>query len=109
MFVGSLVKKQGADERARVETYFKDLDTPVNASLANPAAVATGSDLKVMGVTTLLFGGLMSITGFLILLSSGSSFSISINLATGGAFLLFGILIYVRGRTTILNKDAHAV
>lgn len=109
MFVGSLLKKQGADERARVETYFKDLDTPVIASLANPAAVATGSDLKVMGVTTLLFGGLMSITGFLILLSSGSSFSISINLATGGAFLLFGILIYVRGRTTILNKDAHAV
>lgn len=107
MFVGSLVKKQDDDERKRVDMYFQELDTPVNATASNPVSVATGSDLKVMGVTMLLFGALMSVTGFLILLASGTSFSISVNLATGAAFLLFGILIYVRGRNTIVNKDAH--
>ncbi len=105
MFVGSIVRKQDPDEQERVERYFKDLDTPVNATAAHPAAVATGADLKVMGVTTLLFGGLMSITGVLILLSSGSAFSISINLATGGAFLLFGLLVYVRGKNRISKSD----
>jgi Na+/proline symporter len=104
MFIGSLVKKQSVDEQRRVETYFTELDTPVLASAAHPTAVATGSDLKVMGVTTLLFGGLMSLTGFLILLSSGSTTGISVNLATGGAFLLCGILIYVKGRATVVPR-----
>jgi len=89
-----------------VEAYFKDLATPVVASSAHPSTVATGADIKVMGATTLLFGGLMSLTGLLILVSSGGTFSLMVNLLTGGGFLLFGSLVFLKGRRTLLQQNS---
>ena len=66
---------------------------------------ATGSDLKVMGTTTLLFGILMSVVGLLILVLSGETFGTTVNCATGVAFLLFGLFIYRRGRRLSLTDS----
>lgn len=106
MFLGSRRKSQTQQENARVEAYFGELATPVTAPSAHPSTVATGPDLKVMGATTLLFGGLMGLTGLLILVSSGGTFSVMVNLLTGGGFLLCGSLIFLRGRRATLQQTS---
>jgi Na+/proline symporter len=106
MFLGSRRKSLTQQEKTRVEAYFNDLATPIVASSAHPSAVAAGSDLKVMGTTALLFGGLMCLTGVLILVSSGGTFSIMVNLLTGGGFLLFGSLIFLKGRRTLPQQNS---
>jgi len=106
MFLGSPRKSQTEQEKTRVEAYFKDLATPVVASSAHPSTVATGADIKVMGATTLLFGGLMSLTALLILVSSGETSSLMVNLLTGGGFLLFGSLVYLKGRRSVLQQNS---
>jgi Na+/proline symporter len=100
MFLGSRQKLQTEQERTRVEAYFKDLATPVVASSAHRVAIATGQDLRVMGSTMLLFGGLMCLAALLVLMISGETFPLVVNLATGGGFLLVGSLVYTKGRRT---------
>ncbi len=105
MFLGSPRKSLTEQEKTRVEAYFTDLATPVVASSGHPSTVATGSDLKVMGITTLLFGCLMCLTGLLILVSSGGTFSLMVNFLTGGGFLLFGSLIFLKGEENRTATD----
>ena len=106
MFFGSQRKSQTEQESARVKAYFSELATPVTASSAHPSTVATGADLKVMGATTLLFGALMGLTGLLILVSSGGTFSFTVNLLTGVGFILFGSLVFLKGRRAILQETS---
>jgi SSS family solute:Na+ symporter len=106
MFLGSQRKSQTARERTRVEAYFSDLATPVVSTSAHRATIATGPDLKVMGTTMLLFGGLMGLTALLILVSSGETFGLMVNLLTGGGFLLFGSLVYLKGRRSVLQQNS---
>ena len=108
MFLGSRVLAPDSHETARVGAYFLDLATPVMSPASGRATVATGSDLKVMGTTTLLFGALMCFTGFLILLLSGEAFGTTVNCATGVAFLLFGFFIYRKGRRLSLAEPANS-
>jgi SSS family solute:Na+ symporter len=103
MFLGSPRKSKTEQEKARVEAYFTELATPVTALSGQPPTIATRSDLKVMAAATLLFGGLMSLTGLLILVSSAGITGVIVNLATGGGFLLFGSLVYMKGRNTALK------
>jgi Na+/proline symporter len=98
MFFGSLGRSRSPEERSRVEAYFKDLETPVRAPGGAASTVATGADLQVMGITTMLFGVLMGLTGLLILLFSGDSYSTWVNALTGAGFMTFGYLVFVRGR-----------
>jgi len=106
MFLGSSRHSQTSEEIARVESYFKDLATPVVAASGQASTLATGADLKVMGITTLLFGALMTLTGLLILMSSGDQFSLTVNAVTGGGFLLFGLLVYLKGRNSSLRQNS---
>jgi hypothetical protein len=107
MFLGSRSRPQTQEEQTRVEAYFRDLATPVLVSSAQRATIATGPDLKVMGVTMVLFGGLMGLTALLILASSGETFSLMVNLLTGGGFLLFGSLVYLKGRKIPLQQNSQ--
>jgi len=106
MFLGSSQRSLSQTERTRVEAYFNDLETPVVASPEEPLTVATGADLRVMGVTMVLFGGLMACTGLLIVFSTGDTFSLAVNVLTGGGFLLVGTLIYLKGRNTALHQSS---
>lgn len=106
MFLGSRRKSQTEQERTRVEAYFRDLATPVVATSSHRATIATGPDLRVMGTTMLLFGGLMGLTALLIQVTSGETFSLMVNLLTGVGFLLFGSLVYLRGRQSVLQQNS---
>jgi Na+/proline symporter len=106
MFIGSPRGSQSPEERSRVEAYFKDLATPVVASSGNGSPLATGADLKVMGATTLLFGGLICFTGLLILSSAGETFNVIVNLATGCGLLIFGFAVFTRGRARVLQQPS---
>ena len=108
MFLGSSRGSRSAQEQSRVDDYFKDLATPVHAAAGGASTVATGSDLQVMGIVTMLFGVLMSITGILVLVLSGDLFGTSVNLLTGIGFLLFGYVVYRRGRKRGLPQDDKA-
>jgi len=108
MFVGSHRTPQPQEEKTRVDSYFKDLDTPVLASPTARSVVATGSDLKVMGTTTGLFGGLMVLTGLLVWIFSTESFSVSVNLGTGALFFCFALLIAARVRRKHGHNDTHS-
>lgn len=101
MFLGSRRKLQTEQERARVDAYFTDLATPVVASSAHRVPVTTGQDRKVMGGTMLLFGILMCCTALLVLITSGETFPLVVNLVTGCGFLLVGLLVYTTGRTSV--------
>jgi Na+/proline symporter len=98
MFLGSAERSRSPEEQTRVEAYFKDLETPVRAAEGTSSTVATGSDLQVMGIVTMLFGLLMVLTGTLILLFSGDVYGTWVNLLTGAGFLGFGYVVYARGR-----------
>ena len=98
MFLGSAERSRSPEEQTRVEAYFKDLETPVHAAKGTSSTVATGSDLQVMGIVTMLFGLLMVLTGTLILLFSGDVYGTWVNLLTGAGFLGFGYVVYARGR-----------
>jgi SSS family solute:Na+ symporter len=104
MFLGTRREKQTEQERARVEEYFSDLARPVVASTTVPSTIAADADLKAMGTTMLLFGGLMALTGLLILCSSGELFSLSLNLATGAGFILLGLLTWMRGKRSAVQQ-----
>lgn len=93
-------------ERARVEAYFAELDTPITVPSAQLSTVATGTDRKVMGATTLSFGTLMTVTGLLILVTTGSTFSFIVNCATGCGFLLLGSCIFAKGRKTAQHQNS---
>jgi SSS family solute:Na+ symporter len=107
MFIGSSQKSRTEQETSRVEAYFKDLATPVIAPSGNRSAGATGPDLKVMGATTLLFGGLMCLAGLLILATSSGTFSLLVNLVTGGGFLILGCVVYLKGRRIVLRQSSQ--
>lgn len=98
MFLGSPRGSQTPEERSRVEEYFKDLATPVVPTKEHPLAPATGTNLKIMGATTMCFGGLMMISGLLTLFSSGDKFSLATNAFTGGGFFILGLVLYWKGR-----------
>jgi solute:Na+ symporter, SSS family len=98
MFLGSRPKSVTEQERARVQEYFDELARPVTAPSSGTSTFAAGADLRAMGGITSLFGGLMCVTGLLILWFSGEVLSLTINLFTGGGFLLIGFLVWLKGR-----------
>jgi solute:Na+ symporter, SSS family len=98
MFLGSRPKSLTAQERTRVHEYFDELATPITAPSSGASTIAAGADLRAMGGITSLFGSLMFLTGLLILFSSGEVLSLAINMLTGGGFLLFGFLVWLKGR-----------
>lgn len=94
MYIGSVFNKPSEEEQKRVLQYFKDLVTPISIEEIGSASTSYHSNIQVMGIGTMLFGLLMLIVGVLQLGVAGETFSITLNIGTGSAVSLFGLILF---------------
>jgi SSS family transporter len=94
MYLGSTASKQSSIEVQHVSQYFIDLQTPIVPSETPQHSTTYFTNLQVMGIGTMLFGGLMLFVGLLQVGAGLDLFTIGLNLGTGSFVSIIGLTLF---------------
>lgn len=98
MYIGSIRWKESIGEHQRIETYFKDLATPIEVEGRVKISATKISNFKVIGITSALFGILILLVVLAIIIFSNNIGGTAITASTGLFLVLLGLVLYYLSR-----------
>lgn len=95
MWIGTVTKETPAEEKERVEEFFKDLERPYEL---DSTAAKTTSPFRIIGLTLAAFGSAIIAISFLVLIFYNDMRAFGLDLGVGIFLLVLGILLRIGGR-----------
>ncbi|MGD8778507.1 MAG: hypothetical protein PVH88_06045 [Ignavibacteria bacterium] len=96
MWIGTITKATPADEKNRVDTFFKDLQKPFELEAADKES--TLSPFKIIGLTIGVFGIIFILISLIVLLGYNDVRAFRLDLILGLVMVLLGGVIMIQSR-----------
>ncbi|MBN1352127.1 hypothetical protein JXJ21_22200 [candidate division KSB1 bacterium] len=93
MYFGTKIFKSSAADLQKIQTFYKNLDKPVEAVTEDKMSTAKISNFKIIGIMTALFGALILMVGLSLLIFSKSTWVIVLNSGVGAFLIILGFVL----------------
>ena len=107
MWLGSKLRPRSVEEERKVDAFFADLERPYLIDAGNQA---TESPFRLIGLTTLWFGGVMLCVAVAVLLIGAGTRAFQLNLLAAGIMIALGLVMWLaagRRRGSVLGGDVE--